>query len=297
MTRQKIVREDVAHVWAHRLQEEARNKGGNLYFYGDTIYSYGSHFPIAKHVEHKGQRCILFTTRTYSNTTRGHCYEVERAIPPGVPVFHVQHPTNVVRADMADEYAERIEFKLKEAAKARQRQPYLMQEAQRLVEEAREFCKFFGIRRKFKDVGSADEIKEQIAAAEKAKAAKRAKQIREQQKKDAERLEKWLAGEYVPGSFYSLGTDYMRIEPAIEGAEACVRTTKNAIVPLRHVKRIAKLVLRHVKSGTHWQTNGETIRVGEYKLSEILPDGTVIVGCHRFSKEEITRFAKLIGVE
>jgi len=40
---------EIPHLWAHRTQEEARNRQGNLYFTGDTIYSYGSHFPIARH--------------------------------------------------------------------------------------------------------------------------------------------------------------------------------------------------------------------------------------------------------
>ena len=41
---------EIPHLWAHRTQDEARNRQGNLYFTGDTIYSYGSHFPIARHV-------------------------------------------------------------------------------------------------------------------------------------------------------------------------------------------------------------------------------------------------------
>ena len=35
---------EIPHLWAHRTQDEARNRQGNLYFTGDTIYSYGSHF-------------------------------------------------------------------------------------------------------------------------------------------------------------------------------------------------------------------------------------------------------------
>ena len=48
----------VAHLWAHKSQDFARNPGHNFYFHGDTIYSYGSHFPVARHVENKrGKRC------------------------------------------------------------------------------------------------------------------------------------------------------------------------------------------------------------------------------------------------
>ena len=36
----------VAHLWAHKSQDFARNPCHNFYFHGDTIYSYGSHFPV-----------------------------------------------------------------------------------------------------------------------------------------------------------------------------------------------------------------------------------------------------------
>ena len=54
---------EIPHLWAHHTQDEARNRQGNLYFVGDTIYSYGSHFPIARQITNDaGQRAILFTT-------------------------------------------------------------------------------------------------------------------------------------------------------------------------------------------------------------------------------------------
>ena len=50
---------EIPHLWAHRTQDEARNCQGNLYFTGDTIYSYGSHFPIARHVTNdSGERAL-----------------------------------------------------------------------------------------------------------------------------------------------------------------------------------------------------------------------------------------------
>lgn len=44
---------EIPHLWAHKTQSNARNAQGNLYFDGDTIYSYGSHFAIARHVTNK----------------------------------------------------------------------------------------------------------------------------------------------------------------------------------------------------------------------------------------------------
>jgi len=37
----------VAHLWANRVQSDARNQYDTFYFKGNTIFSYGSHFPIA----------------------------------------------------------------------------------------------------------------------------------------------------------------------------------------------------------------------------------------------------------
>jgi len=36
----------VAHVWAQQRQAEGRSSNGNFYFHGQTLYSYGSHFPV-----------------------------------------------------------------------------------------------------------------------------------------------------------------------------------------------------------------------------------------------------------
>lgn len=39
----------VVHYFANQTQNEARTPNNNFYFNNDTLYSYGSHFAIAKH--------------------------------------------------------------------------------------------------------------------------------------------------------------------------------------------------------------------------------------------------------
>ena len=56
---------ELAHIWAGQKQDTGRNAIGTFYFKGTTIYSYGSHFPIATI---DGEN-VLFTMRKYSNTT------------------------------------------------------------------------------------------------------------------------------------------------------------------------------------------------------------------------------------
>src|SRR5579872_2694496 len=74
----------VAHLWANKSRPQA--KGSSFYFDGDTIYSYGSHFPIARH--YKG--VVLFTTKTRSVTTAKHKSIAARACSH-IPVFYVDN--------------------------------------------------------------------------------------------------------------------------------------------------------------------------------------------------------------
>jgi hypothetical protein len=60
---------ELAHAFALQNQYEGRTTNGSFYFYGTELFSYGSHFCIAKFVN---ADTVLFTTRTYSNTTAKH---------------------------------------------------------------------------------------------------------------------------------------------------------------------------------------------------------------------------------
>jgi hypothetical protein len=67
----------VAHIWANKGQDDARNAGGNFYFTGPVLYSYGSHFVIAAHLEN-GR--ILWNDASYSNSTARHKSHAWRAL-------------------------------------------------------------------------------------------------------------------------------------------------------------------------------------------------------------------------
>lgn len=66
---------EIAHIWANEL--EYKGQQGNLFYSGKTVYSYGYHFPIAKHLDYK---TVLFTKRGYSNSTAKHIRLVMQAI-------------------------------------------------------------------------------------------------------------------------------------------------------------------------------------------------------------------------
>ena len=68
---------DVAHAFALQEQSEGRNSGRSFYFEGDSLYSYGSHFCIARFT---GMETVLFTERKYSNSTAKHINHAWRAL-------------------------------------------------------------------------------------------------------------------------------------------------------------------------------------------------------------------------
>ena len=89
------------------------------------MYSYGSHFPIARHVETKRGRAVLFTTRDYSVTTSGHKWTVLRACQH-LTVFHVQHPTDSDRKAQFAEYRERYLELARKYSRARSNKPWIL---------------------------------------------------------------------------------------------------------------------------------------------------------------------------
>src|SRR5436190_15215353 len=108
----------IAHLWMNKKQDSARDGRGSFYFKGDTIYSYGAHFPIARHITNKnGEHAVLMTTRTYSNTTAKHISMVQSALH-GL-VLYVPLGQASTPAEVFEFYKGRIEEMATKAARAR----------------------------------------------------------------------------------------------------------------------------------------------------------------------------------
>ena len=75
---------EVAHYWANKVQTSG--KACNMFYNNETIYSYGHHFPIAKHINNN---LILFTSKGYSISTSKHLGITRSAIPSEIEVLTV----------------------------------------------------------------------------------------------------------------------------------------------------------------------------------------------------------------
>ncbi len=83
---------NTCHVWAQQNEatREGRSSDGRIRFDGPTIYSYGSHFPIAHFTEKKfeGRRIVLVESAGYSTSTGKHKSLVRGALR-GLPIWQV----------------------------------------------------------------------------------------------------------------------------------------------------------------------------------------------------------------
>lgn len=271
---------EVAHLWANKSRPSGH--GSHFFFEGDTIYSYGTHFPIARHW--KG--AVLFTTKGYSVTTSCHIGRARNACTH-LQVFYVEDPTrNPGKADL-DAYAARIERAALQAGRARTSVNWHLESLERLVAEANAFAGLLGSKRRFSmpDAGTINKLKERAkASAEKERKAARARQERiEQETKLA--VEQWLAGANV-----HLPYGVQRVYLRVNGDQ--METSKGARVPLADAQRTFQFVTRMRERG--WYRNGDTFKVGDYQLDAVNEQG-VVAGCHRVIWEEIERFALVQG--
>lgn len=281
---------EVAHLWANRSRPSA--KGSHFYFEGDTIYSYGSHFPIARH--HKG--VVLFTTKRYSSTTAKHKSYVRQACSH-LTVFEVAKPFLDPAGPDVKDYADQIKGVALSAGRARN-PDWKLKQLEALVAEANAFCAHFKFKTRFSmpDDATMATLKERAkVSAERERKATIAKQAKFE-RECAETVQKWLAGESVQVP-YQLGTVYLRkivrnnnyldVDMAAE-----MQTSKGALVPLSEAERAFRFAM--IQRAKGWRKNGDQFKVGDYQLDAVNEQG-VVAGCHRIGWPEIERFAKLQG--
>lgn len=315
---------EIAHIWAHKTQEEARNKEGNFYFSGDTIYSYGSHFPIARHITHKGKAAILFTSRDYSVTTARHKSEVRQAIPSSIPTFEVyevedSYKNTAIQKGLVEH--KKLVAQASKELKAANNKPSRVAKYKKLgelVAAANDFCIFFGYKTRFSYVPKgmdgaqlATEAQEYDAALEerrqraneKRRAEHAAYQTRQQKEaeewatKQPELMEQWRNGQNPPAlvnNWYRLHS--LPVMLRIVGD--VVETSRGARFPVAHARLGLRLVRKCRETHTAYQRNGHTIHLGHYAIDTIDESGNVVAGCHHVSWEEIERLApKLEAVQ
>ena len=270
---------EVCHTWAQQCQDNARNSSESVFFQGDTIYSYGHHFPMARILA--GGR-VLITTRTYSVTTSGHLSQAWRAVNhlESVQVNNVKAESKKEHLDNVKDGIEYICHCINKAKRARTYKDMWNRDALTRAEELTWYAKEYLPRHKFNfDLSAIGEESAKIEAREKKRKAREAKK---REKLAKEKIEQWIDGLSV-----SIPYGVNRVFLRVQGNE--VQTSQGAFVPYDAAKKSFAFMLRHKANG--WKRNGETFAIGQYQLDAVNDNG-IIAGCHRIDWQEINRFAQ-----
>lgn len=258
----------VAHNWAHQTGRAQR--GFNMFYDGDTIYSYGRHFPIARlTTDASGRRVVLFTTEGYSVSTAKHKSIVWRAVSH-LPMFHVAR-VEAGPWDQRENHADmvrRMGEALERAARARTHAASYLDQAQRLANEANNYSEAFGLGLPRVELPTdLGPIKERIARAR--VAAKQEAARREASMRDAAIA--WVKGErdYAPRT----ELPYVRVK----GDK--VQTSWGITVPLGEALRAFHLAEQCAVTGREFRPSSP-ISIGGWQLDHISSQGAIRAGCH-----------------
>ena len=273
---------ELCHKWANQQQESGRTSTGTMFFNRNTIYSYGDHFAIAKHVTNEqGQRAILFTERDYSNTTAKHKSSVYMsckndnliycANPIGSHEINFKHWEQSAEHDGASKLA-----------KARKPEKYL-NILSNIETKANIYASYFGIElpETLKALLSIKDKTEFLAFADKKaefiKAERKIKEA-EQKKKFKEDIKKWFNCE-TSRLYTSYKYDFLRIK------DNRIETTQAVQIPLAMGKTLYKLI------------KNNNLSVGDkilnYSVNQIGKE--IKIGCHTFSRSYLLKFGSQLS--
>lgn len=272
---------ELAHAYANQTQQRGRNSSGSFYFEGKTIYSYGSHFPIANIVTNdKGEEVMLFTYRNYSNTTAKQISIVRSATRQYNKIYcHTPKGNHSTNFDNWVKLAEQQAEKLKKAKK-----PELyLNELNRLNSEVSEYTQFFSLEIpiKLKEVLSIKDKNEYLQYESKAiefAKIEEAKRLKEQKIKFKEDIKKWFNLE-TSRLYTNYKYDFLRIN------DNRIETTQAVQIPLELGKRL----YQNIKN--------QSLKVGDkvlnYSVNQIGKE--IKIGCHTFKQSYLLKFGSKLA--
>ena len=307
---------DVAHAWANKTGKHTT--GHNMFYSGDTIYSYGYHFPIAKHrILPQGTEIVFMTTKGYSISTSKHL---------GIVHGSITHLNTMLVANVGadskkahtDNYRIMLEERgdlLKKASRARVWRESYMNQADALRRRANLYTSLFKLGFHRIKALSDEELNGYLAKLTAKEAHWRGKRIRDMKKAKAKRresalrqLEEWQAGQRVQCPYIEGLYDHVRIKNlntyTTEGKERIttktvtqiIQTSKGATVPLDQGLELFKLMKRCAENVIDW--NPITVKkIGDFNISHIDENGTLHVACHTITLDAAIACAWAAGLE
>lgn len=320
---------ELYHVWAHQKAAYGRSRSrGNVIFQGDTIYSYGRHFPMGRLILKRGVpvACLL-NSASYSNTTSGHQSETRRAVSHLERFTVPDLGTSRHGSEQPDHkknlkhYADKIADYAGRSARSRANAQGHAEWMRDTIREGNRYAEFFGLKTRFAEPESFDaetlrKVSEEWKAGEAAREAKRSKAEKDRRAKAlAEAMAKyetemaewpakaaaWSAGgsEPFPKLPYHPSGDIdgyddidARVRLRVRGSR--IESSLGAVFQIESAKPLLGIMRLKTAKGKLVRPDME---IDGYRGVEIDYDAkTVSVGCHSVAFEECERIAKELGL-
>ena len=272
---------ELAHTYANQSQQSGRNSSGSFYFDGKAIYSYGRHFPIAKIVRNEsGNECMLFTYRSYSNSTSKQVSIVRNATRQYKKIY-CYNPEDSHELNFKS-WLNLAEIETAKLQKAKKPELYLNQLGI-LNREALEYAEFFNIEipaTLLAVLSIKDKSENLVYMSKKAELMKieKAKKEKAQKIEYKKQLKKWY--NFETNRIYSgQNFDFLRVN------QNRVETTQAVQIPIELAKRLYNKI------------KDNSLQVGEqllnYRIDEI---GDIIkIGCHNFKRSYLLNFGSKLA--
>ena len=284
---------EVAHLWAHQTQAEGR--AGNVFFRDSLYFSYGAHYCIGKVF---GPDRVALNIENNSPTTNRHRREARHATSHMSQVF-VSDPAYVPNKAKTERHIQHLMEKAA-AAKPDGRRPGYLAEALQVAEHYNIFCDWANYPTLKIELPAYDEaemarmrkVQREYAAAERERAKARAAQLALSL---AEKIAAWRAGSgySLP---YGVGTMLRltyRGRSVFEAGYQVIETSHGAHIPVEDAKRLWPIIRRTMRGDRDYEVG---MPLGDYQLTKIRRDGSIMVGCHDIPYAEIEGIAVQLGL-
>jgi hypothetical protein len=301
----KFGNQELMHHWAHHPLDDISNAGGSLYTLDGVLYSYGSHYKMAKQFRvssgpglEGSTTVVLFNENSYSNTTakqRGQamsaCSHMTLIMVPNVdPDSQADHAANV------DWLAGQVAEAIGRHGRARLHKDWAARDAVRYRTNLTEYAHYFGIELDpaiMDQFGGLDVLLEQAAEADRV-----ANEAREAVLSDDLRDWQQCKREQYPAGAHSVAPRLRVHNNELQTSHGIrVSLTDDVIRELMQVWRMVQTY----KTGGYGECTYKMFphKVGTWcmdKLEKVEDRVYLVAGCHRMAYPQLRRVARMLGL-
>ena len=247
-----------AHVWFSQSQDYGNNSNSSLYFSGATIYSYGSHYPLA--TIYKDQKVVLVNSTPSSVTTGQHRSDVLRAIDNETfKTISVPNTTDAQNCENIEHLESRVLETLENLFKGRMHHEshYIYS-----IGKYNDYLDYFGPFVGHEKIEIDDHLESFSTEVAKKRRIRESKEAEKRKIIQAKQLQEFRVGETSSVNSHKI---YLRVRNGL------VETSHGADVPLKDALRLYKALKNKTVNVGHI--------VGSFTL-EKHSDDIVKIGCH-----------------